>query len=435
MVKYSKIFKYIIGVLVVVHLGYFKMIDFGPDLTSVRIVRLFFCLIGIALAFYVQHISSKNRELAKETRFLSWYLWMYIPCVLFVALSSYRRYGYNIKQLLTVIAPYFFIFYAYPLIYIFHFDRGEKKYLTVICRFVLGIVCVKAVIFFLYNFMHITLFPRILFQYPEWVRNGMQRIDGGYLFGFTLCYFIYNSFYGKRKMNAMIISAFMLLFVAGVIQFRFQVISALLLWMIMFFFSGKMHRGKNKYFFVLFLVLIVVAASGIIEKLLASFSTTGAYGASTLARLDTLLYYWNMVSRKKMIWGIGFLDTSNAVVQSMTVKKGSARYWLEDLGIIGGFFRFGILGVFVYLVPFIRVFVICWKRIKYIGRDDPRWLFFIGISAYMVISCMALNIFDAQRALLDVPFYFATLSYMYAQLSSDEKEKKRKKRTNFSPFI
>ena len=92
-------------------------------------------------------------------------------------------------------------------------------------------------------------------------------------------------------------------------------------------------------------------------------------GGSTAARLLTIDHYWSLIKEKDAILGVGFLSAYTNKAFSILRRSDTDRFWLEDLGILG------------------------------------------GVVVYMILSCILLNIFDAQR-IWCMPFYLSVIYFV-----------------------
>lgn len=91
-------------------------------------------------------------------------------------------------------------------------------------------------------------------------------------------------------------------------------------------------------------------------------------------------------------------------------RSDTDRFWLEDLGILGGFFTFGVMALALYGKLFYasikKVIDPCSDRMT----NYDSCIFVKSIVLYMIVSCVLLNIFDAQR-IWGVPFYLSIIFF------------------------
>lgn len=82
-------------------------------------------------------------------------------------------YGYSLTQLLIISRKYFFVLYAYPIVYIFPMDDDMFKFINGIYWTSMVLLAIKTVTWYLYNFKGMTIFSGLLLQYSE----GWTRMD------------------------------------------------------------------------------------------------------------------------------------------------------------------------------------------------------------------------------------------------------------------
>lgn len=169
------------------------------------------------------------------------------------------------------------------------------------------------------------------------------------------------------------------------------------------------------------IIIIAFVLFGGLDYILDLFSLNGMDGGSTEARLLTIEHYWSLIKEKGAILGVGFLSAYTDKAFSILRKSDTDRFWLEDLGILGGIFTFGILSLLLYGKLFFdsikRTFVS--HRIRKIDDRDDR--FKKCVAVYMMLSCILLNIFDAQR-IWSMPFYLSVI-YFNQNLPKTNKQK------------
>ena len=287
---------------------------------------------------------------------------------------------------------------------------------SVFMTFLLGI---KFITWYLYNFRGMTVFSGLLFQYSEgWTRNGFMRMDTGALFGIVLCVTLYYCFV-KKQLLYWLVLAFLYVYLIFVTQYRFQIIVTIILTAYGYYCSTDSNRKKNIKLMAISIIIISFVLFGGLDYLLNLFSLNGKDGGSTAARLLTINHYWSLIKEKDAILGVGFLSAYTNKAFSILRRSDIDRFWLEDLGILGGIFTFGILSLLLYGKLFFdsikRTFA-SHKIRKIEGGDDCLKK---CVVVYMILSCTLLNIFDAQR-IWCMPFY---LSIVYFAQNSQKSNK------------
>lgn len=323
---------------------------------------------------------------------------------------SMIAYGYSLTQLLIISRKYFFVLYAYPIVYIFSMDDDMFKFINGIYWISMVLLAIKTVTWYLYNFKGMTIFSGLLLQYSEgWTRNGLVRLDAGALFGITLCLTLYYCMV-KKQLFYWIMLAFIYFYLIFVTQFRFQIIVSIVITVYCYYYASNSSKKKAIRLMIISLAIIIFILSGGLDYLLGLFSLNGVEKGSTEARLLTIEHYWSLIKRKNAILGVGFLSSYTSKAFDILRRSDTDRFWLEDLGILGGFFTFGVMALALYGKLFYasikKVIDPCSDRMT----NYDSCIFVKSIVLYMIVSCVLLNIFDAQR-IWGVPFYLSIIFF------------------------
>lgn len=415
-IKISLLFKVIIYIVTLYILGFDKIIALPGNSFAYDIL---IAMLGIILALYVIEKSCSNQNLRTQCESLSNYLKIYLIIILIAMTCSMIAYRYSLTQLLIITRKYFYVFYAYPIMYIFSIDEDIFKFTNRIYWISLLLLVIKASVWYLYNFKGITVFYDLLFQYSEdWTRNGFMRMDAGALFGITLCLTLYYCL-AKKQLFYWIILVFLYLYLIFITQFRFQIIVSVILTVYCYYRATDSRKKKTVRLMIISLVIIMFILLGGLDYVLNLFSVSGAQGSSTEARLLTIDHYWNFMKKKNAIWGVGFLSTYTSEAFDILRKSDTDRFWLEDLGILGGFFTFGVMSLLLYGELFYNSIkkVVFSRNNRIINYELD--VFAKCIVVYMMLSCVLLNIFDAQR-IWGVPFYLSIIFFYKENLSKKQ---------------
>ena len=407
-VKVSQLFKVIICAVTLYTLGFDKIITLPG---SSFVYEISIAAIGVLLALYVKNKTRSNMNLRMQCKALSNYLMIYLVIILIEMIYSVIAYGYNIVQLLIITRKYFYVCYSYPIVYVFTMDDDMYKFTKTIYWTSMFLLGIKFITWYLYNFKGMTVFSGLLFQYSEgWTRNGFMRMDTGALFGIVLCVTLYYCFV-KKQLLYWLVLAFLYIYLIFVTQYRFQIIVTIVLTAYGYYCSTDSNRKKNVKLMAISFIIIAFVLFGGLDYILNLFSLNGMDGGSTAARLLTIDHYWSLIKEKDAILGVGFLSAYTNKAFSILRRSDTDRFWLEDLGILGGIFTFGILSLLLYGKLFFdsmkRTFAS--HRIRKIeGGDDCLKK---CVVVYMILSCILLNIFDAQR-MWCMPFYLSVIYFV-----------------------
>ncbi len=418
MVKVSTIYKGIIILCVCIMMGLHLMTP--TELIGGNTVKWIVGIIGIILALcsyiHIRHLNKFSKYIKLTTR----YIVLFSIAVLISAMYTWFKYNYSLSELLISITPYTYVFFAIPLVYIFIVDGEPYTFLNKIVLVVIIFLCLKSLAWFLYNFQGMTIFPRWIFEYgDEWIRYGLLRVNVGYLNGITILICTYYGFKRQGNKVYIILLLGMILFLNYITRMRFLLAVSFVSMLVFLYYSVEKRKLYIIRRIAIIMVVIFVLTSDFFLQFITSFSLSGELSWSTAARFITINHYWEIIKNNNLFLGVGLLITDNP--NSLFLLGTGLRYFLEDIGILGGVFRFGILSVFIYGSLFYYAIKTCHLARR--KKDADNWPFSISLCIYMILSCVLLNIFDLQRA-FDVPFYLSFFSFVYGeQLQSTQLKK------------
>lgn len=414
MVKRSQLYKYIICAIAIVLCDYLYVISYRMMETHASLIRLAIGLLGVVLAISVAYISQSNIRLKKVCKLANSYIVVYSLIIGFEIIMTMWSYGYSIKHAMFALTPYLYIYYAYPILYVMAFTKKRRDIFGTVILLFMIILTIKAVSWVLYTYTGRQLFSNLLFQYGTWSRNGSLRVDGGALLGLAFSFFLSKVYTESKKYRYIVASAFIFSFVFFITQFRYQIITLVAELIIVYYLSSKNNNQRTNKRVVLFLAFLVVLSIGGFDYIFKMFSVDSDYGGSTLARLRTVSHYWELMKTKNAFFGLGILYEGNEnaymLMHRLTEWGSNSWHYLEDIGVLGGFFQFGLLTLPLYG----GMFASGLNAYKVNRRVNNRYntLALSAILSYLIISNLALNIFDLQRAFA-VPFYIAAFSWAY----------------------
>lgn len=409
-----KIFQFFLMFSISLLIGYYKVFSVNPGFYSLASVCIF---LG---GFIVVYILTKQKNYIRQSaEFAIGYLKVYMVIIIASIYVTMTNMDYELYDIWKVSLPYLYIYGAIILIYIFN-KQGIEKSCDIVSGLVNGMLIIKTVCWLLFNYWGITIFPNILLQYEGWLRDGMQRLDTGFLYFVALVWNSYKASKGWNKKSYAWLG-FYVFFVVFVARFRFLLIVTLITIFVTCYFSID---KKNNIVFIrvsIFLMVLGAVIFGFFDNILELFSISGTYGTSSLHRLGTLYHYYDLMVQKKAIFGIGLIDTAvKAADEYMLLGIGrdgvSYYYYIDDIGILGGIVRFGVMSLIVYVPLFVQAVRVFIRHKKGNTKYVP---FLAGVCTYLLLSCTVLNIFDSQRA-LDTPFYLAFISYFGGFLNKDK---------------
>ena len=321
--------------------------------------------------------------------------------------------GYGFDENLKVIIPYLYCYLSVPICYYIE-RKGIIKLLDRISFLSFAIVLIKSIGWILYSKFGITILSNLILKYSsEWARNGSLRVEVDCLFGLSFCYFLFKAFSSRKKINYLIVCIY-IAYAWIIAQSRTIFLALIICTVAMFYFNGKKGQTKILIRFVIALLLLAFLMSDSFINLISSFSTSNlVYGGSSIARFDCILHYWKLMVARKSVFGLGLLDTSCPHAISLmdnthfSIGNWYSFYYLADIGILGGFFRFGVLSFLLYGY---LIYIAVKAVLNALKKVDSMTPFFVGIFMCFVVDCFILNSFEMTRA-FGLVFYICIFNH------------------------
>jgi len=153
----------------------------------------------------------------------------------------------------------------------------------------------------------------------------------------------------------------------------------------------------NKFLTLIYIYLLSFIGIITSSKVILGF-ITGARRMSYSVRIEAINFYYN-VSMNNGVLGIGFPNTSD----TLNVLHGNGltflgyQYYLDDIGILGFIFTFGIFGVFIligFILSIFKVFII----------SKHKFILLLPI-IYVAMTSISASLFNIQR-IMYLPFAF-----------------------------
>ncbi|WP_329808953.1 hypothetical protein [Enterocloster citroniae] len=419
MVKLSKILERGIELCCILILGFMQLTK--KEYIGYYSTRTIVIILGVIMAIAVLSIAKHDKRLSNIIKTEYRYIRIYLFLIFISSIYTLVSYNYSFKELFYVLIPYLYIFLAFPITYVFYKNGGMEKLLLRLSLFVICILICKAIAWFLFNFSDQIIFERLLFEFKDWFRNGLQRVNAGYLIGISLVMFFCKGFEQNGKLIYKIAVIFVIWFLMNITVFRFQFLTAIGTCFVVYYFLNGKELGVFTRRAILIFLAIVILTSKPFLNLIYTFSVNNStLGNSTAVRLLCFKHYSNLFISKNPILGLGFLTSGNDSANAIMTYAGNMIYWLEDLGLLGGFFRLGVSSIYIYGALFYFAIKTCIQSLKIQGGNLKSVIW--GVSAYMIVTCTMLNIFDAQRA-FDVPFYLAIITYSNWKIKDIQQKK------------
>ena len=321
-------------------------------------------------------------------------------------LMGYTLLTYPLQGVMgTVVAaaPYFTLLLAYPILIYMLRTGGIHRFLDIFDGLTL--------VWTLLALLQVKLYPRVILRdylstFLQY-RGGMLRIRN-YYGNFAVVHAFYQLYAGRdrpwKKLYYLAIWGLGMVMALAIQQTRIYTV-ALALCMLLIVMLDRTDRQSKRTRKVLIaaLGLLAVMATGVVEKLIGSFSLTGSAGGGTRARLYAVDYYWNSFLQR---FPFGFAFANESHYGAMIHGRGTA--YLDDVGVLGQLMRLGVFVIPVYgwlMGRFARVTL----RLRRRGRRED-YAFMAAVFAYAAITSATLIFLDPQRILL-YPVFIALFEY------------------------
>ena len=386
------------------------------DLNACEILAI--AVIGF---FFIMLFSRVGRYYLGTMRFIVSVL-IYMVIIIFItAIYSMMVYGENVLDV-YIGACHFFLLFS-TLLYAYLFQRDQKTMHLMIRIFCfIGIASIiVTIIQGICSQLGIPSFFLGSYRFGRY-RYGRIRLSPTNIGRFSTIYMFYRFITdreGRLFTGVCSIAGLFAIIYYG--STRIDIISLTLCVVVMLFLVGK---KKKIYRVLLVLGTIVFLFSGFASTILASFSSEGGEAGSTIARMGAIQYYYSYFKSNPLL-GMGLVMPRNAYLTSIWSGP-SGIYHFDDLGLMGGLFRYGVLGIVFHIIPIIRMTYIAIKMVIQ-KRSEGIWA--VGAITYILVSQISLNYLDYQRTLI-FPLYWALFETLYKNenycfgLISEEREER-----------
>lgn len=394
-IKYVTLYEFIIYIIMFLNLGFLNL--FGSfEYTSMLISTVL--AISVFFLYVFQPLKNKIPS--------SWCQIYIILVIIIFFFHFFRLKKINISSmsLLSVINNYegiFLLLLTFPLYEILRSNNTRSFFRSLAILGYLALF-IRFIVWGMYNFSGGNPAPYLLHGL-DWRRSILGhefiRIAGTFLDIYTFLYSLKNFFYGVRhhehKVVPFIGMLFIFLYSVFVSQYRMVSLAFLMVFFILLF--KETYKSNNRVISVLLFTILVaiglIISRNLITDFISSFSATAINGSSTSTRLKGLPFLeaeWKNIN----IWtGIGF---TNDNMEYMNIT-----YWLSDYGFLANLFQFGIIGMVIYLIPFING---CCQSIFFFLKD--KGFYVIGFTIYLLVTSTTFNPMRNQYITI-LPLYIA----------------------------
>jgi hypothetical protein len=337
----------------------------------------------------------------KIPRFDIYYALTVLVSVISIVIYTSAHYRQDILSTIIVSRNYLLILLIIPMCLII-IDEGKWNYF-------LEIANILATIWYFVVFVQLILYSttgKLIIPYyfskNVWIRNGRIRIGLPPYGQYMILYNIYMYFTTKSK-KSLALFVFGLVCLILIDQTRAAQLITAAIFVLAWLFSNKKASTRMIAAFVVILGIVSLFAFGIDEMILESFSTTGEKGASTVARLNSLVYYLGCFFQNPFC-GFGF--TNNASI----INGPTGASWPSDVGIVGQLAKIGLFVIPIYITIIVRLI-----RIMMNKNISHNCKLFVGLNlVYLIMSSGSLIILDSERSIL-TPIVLSSIDCFYRE--------------------
>lgn len=384
------------GLNISVSSGFYVMIDAMP------IVLAFFCFVNPNI----------YRVIHSKLKFVNLYVSIWFVFFIIEIYYSKSLYGEDLKTLglFKTYWPVTYILLVYPLLYVL--DFYEESFLKKLYSLVMIDTLLRAVASVLYTTMGISI-SSFLTSKMGGARQGFDRVFGSVFQTVAVDLCVAGRLI-NRKIAGGLCSIFIFVFyIIWVDQSRSKLITLLVMFAVAIYLyfgeKGIWRSTKARNFYVIFCVFAIISFSilGGMELIVQSFS-----GGTTVNRIYGLDHFNESIKGKELL-GMGLLydDTmynSTAlydILRNPDPQLGRAAFF-EDFGIIGHYYNFGIVGLIVFILLFIR-FVHVVRQAR--GTNVYPILLLLAVHV-IADTIMPISIFNTTQMIL-IPVYIAIFEH------------------------
>ena len=345
-----------------------------------------------------------------------------VVAISIILISFYTIIAYPKNPLITTYgfaSYYLYAFLAVPILYIYAVEGGYEGLFRLFNIIAIGMYIVTII-----NGISYIRTGSLLFSYSSLdtsglIRNGKVRLSSGALgflmiiYNFYKIYSLKNSKHSKKCMPILSLTlGFLSIYFTG--NSRLMLLTLLAsVGVLVLLGDGS---GKKKLISVAAIILCigVIFGSGLVEQFLNSFSSSGEFGGSSIARIGAYKYYWERFINNP-IFANGFVGDENYYdivhgASGVYYQTVLVRYYYDDVGIAGQLALLGIFLIGIYIWPLFRIIKIAIRSCRNINYSDGK--FVLALACYLVCTTPTLIILDAGRVIA-FPIILATTEFIY----------------------
>lgn len=392
-IKYSSITKFLICILVLMHLCFFLIPLSGTAMFSTSYIPktrmfLFLGILAIATLTGTVYFQSKTSKVISVE--------MLLLCICWIrAIVGATEKGTAIDDIIALIWPYLYMIIAFPLINLFCAKKWKPEDVAKFLIVTTSVdTLIKAFMSFYESRTGVILWPNLVYGEMGY-RNGLYRINPSALaiLVIPLSFWLLTKAKKRREKVIYIVAILIDILYAYIIwQARSALLYKTIVVVMAIFLQQTNDKKKIVVAFLLMLGAVILVNTSAFNAFVDSFSESNKmYGKSTVARMNAYAYYGALYSRSSF-WGIGRLTTNE--------RYAFGGGMLEDTGFFYGLVQFGIPMVLFYIFIFFRGIYV---SIKVKRRNIADSLLCLSMTLLFIMFGVNMDPFYAFA--LALPFY------------------------------
>lgn len=406
--------------MLILDLQFFHLVNL-PFLSQLNTVtnKILISLMTLFLVFVIL-ISSRNVRYCWNH--LKFYVFYYVFLGLFlilISLYSMPRYNETVMDMYISLS-HWIIMGLIPVCY-FLFDKDKNKYtfLDLINGFVMFDTILVLIYAIVCNITGIEIFA----FHSTITRSGRVRYTVSAYVPFFLVYnyvLISHERIIKNKVRRWGNIFIMLLVLLLVDMTRAKIVSIFAALILVYYIKKKRSIMQVILFTFSIIAVILFLQSDYIALFIDSFSSGGLYAKSTIARTQAIEYF-SEYTQANPLFGMGVVRPYRNDLNY--IRSGPyGIFHFDDIGILGQYYNYGIIGVCANLIPIVRLVYV---MLTIHGKDLKVDEMLFGWTIYCVVTMISLCVYDPQRIFI-MPIILAYAEYQYRRLGSNSNTKKRK---------
>ena len=411
----KKIYQILLLIILLLELNFFSIIELPSIISNINsyyVKKLIFILSMISLFFWLvfEVLTSKPIK-----RYYSSSVNMFLFSTLFISLLSIIVYNQSIVGVFTINYFYYIIVLYYFLTY--YCIRDKSNYYFLINSIIVLGVIYSMLLVTQYFFFKFGLGSFLIFNDNNLVvlsKDTNPRIARPADFiTLSVILLILKMIRGSNVNKSRFILwsslIIMLSYIILVSQTRMYIITLLVIITLSVFLVRRKNKGIQIYLYSIFIVVILLIGSEIFINFFTSF-TSGERLTSTNIRISEYLYYSKQIF-ENIIFGRGFPDVT--IPEYFSLYYGPyGLYNTSDIGVIGFWSGFGLLGILFTLNVVIKI-IKTFKNFK-VNIQLQKYDEFVVITIYLLFISVTLFYTDIQR-IIYLPIMLTILEMYYRE--------------------